>query len=150
MGATRRPAPVSTADTLCSPSERIKFLRRCRSPLSRFRTSAPPNARDVDVTEAGGIAPNPLYWPGELEGTGHGPPFGSRHLGERRQQALRHPAVHLVRNAVVDVLGAKSHQRLLQPLSVLQMLEDGDEGSDQHLFLFRGRVAAKEGLHRRV
>src|SRR4029077_14921988 len=84
MGATRRPAPASTGDTLCSPSERIKFLRRCRCHLSRLRTSARPNARDVDVTEAGGIAPNPLYWPGELERTGHGPLEHHRHDGGRR------------------------------------------------------------------
>ena len=39
------------------------------------------SATGFDVTPAGGIAPYPLYWPGELEGTGHGPLEHHRHDG---------------------------------------------------------------------
>src|SRR4029077_7545953 len=76
----RRPRPILFGHPRngSNSSDNVDPFRADSAPLVR------PQRHGLRRDGRGRIAPNPLYWPGELEGTGHGPLELHRHDGGRR------------------------------------------------------------------
>jgi hypothetical protein len=70
-------------------------------------------------------------------------------LRQRGQQRVANHGVHLVADAVVEVLAAHGLQRLRQPGGVLQVFHHGHQRLLQHLGLL-GAVLAEQRLHLRI
>jgi len=69
---------------------------------------------------------------------------GTSDLLEGSYQALAHPRVHMIRDAILDVLGTERRQLTLQPARILEMFHHGDERTGQHLLLLARCVASEE------